>query len=64
MTFDLYQGHMIKKFFFGGGGGGGGGVDPPVIVAQQNLLTTEACYFTHMFILSKTRADYILGVIQ
>ena len=40
LTFDLYQGHMIKKTFFGGGGGGG--VHLPVIAAQQNLLIAAA----------------------
>ena len=32
-------------------------VHPPVIAAHQNLLTAETCNYTHMFILSKTRAD-------
>ena len=27
------------------------------VMAQENLLTAEACNYTHIFILSKTRAD-------
>ena len=37
-------------------------VHPPVIVAHQNQFTAETCSFMHMFIVSKTCVDQILGV--
>ena len=55
LTFDLYEGHMIKNNFFEVHS-----PPPPthpVNAVQEKLLATQPYNLTHLFILSKTRAD-------